>query len=345
MLPLTTIRRARLLTNPGRVLVRTGQMVTATDVIAETYLPEQHYLLDVRRALGITSVKKAQSLIQRREGEKIQKGDVIAETGGLFSRVIRAPYDGVIVAVGGSQVWIEALGEPFKLRAGMPGTVTDVIADRGAILETSGALVQAVWGNGLVDLGMLLSLARTPEDELTRDRLDVSMRGAVVLGGYVDKAEVLKAAADLQLRGLVLASINPNILRNAAALKFPVILVEGFGRIPFNATAYRLLTSNEKRDAALNATPWDVYTGERPEIIIPLPAAGGDPASDTVEFRAGQVVRIHGSPFLGQTGTINSLRGGSATLSNGLRAPAAELRLENGERALIPLANLDVLES
>ncbi len=344
MLPLTTVRRARLLQNPGRVLVRTGQMVTATDVIAETYLPEHHYLLDVRRTLGISSVNKAAGLIQRREGEKVQKGDVIAETGGLFSRVIRAPQDGVVVSVNAGQVWIEALGEPFKLRAGMPGTVTDVIADRGAILETSAALVQGVWGNGLIDLGVLLSLARTPDDELTRDRLDVSMRGAVVLGGYCDKPDVLKAAADLQLRGLVLAGINPNILRAAAALKFPLIVIEGFGRIPFNPTAYRLLTSNEKRDAALNAAAWDAYTGERPEVVIPLPAAGGDPAPDTLEFSAGQNVRLHGAPYLGQTGTIIALRGGSAALQNGLRAPAADIRLENGERVLIPLANLDVLE-
>ncbi len=345
MLPLTTIRRARLLTNPGRVLVRTGQMVTATDVIAETYLPEQHTLLDVRRALGISSVSKAQSLIQRREGEKVQKGDVIAETGGLLSRVIRAPVDGVVVAVGGGQVWIEALGEPFKLRAGMPGTITDVITDRGAIIEASGALVQGAWGNGLIDLGLMISLARTPDDELTRDRLDVSMRGGVVLGGICDKADVLKTAADLKLRGLILASINPGLLRAARALKFPLIVVEGFGRIPFNPTAYRVLTTNEKRDAALNATAWDAYTGERPEIIIPLPAAGGDMAPDTIEYRPGQVVRIQGSSYWGQTATIQAVRPGSVALPNGLRAPAAELRLENGDRALIPLANLDVLES
>ncbi len=343
MLPLTTIRRARLLENPGRVLVRTGQVVTATDPIAETYLPEQHFLLDVRRTLGVGSIKKAQELIQRREGEKIQKGDVIAETGGLFSRVVRAPYDGVVVAVGGGQVWIEALGQPFQLRAGMPGTVTDVITDRGAILETSGALVQGTWGNGLIDLGVMLSLARTPDDELTRDRLDVSMRGAVVVGSYVEKADVLKSAADLQLRGLILASIQPGLLRQAQALKFPVVVIEGFGRIPYNSTAYRLLTSNEKRDAALNATAWNPYTGERPEVVIPLPA-GGELAPDTLEFKVGQTARIHGAPFLGQIGTITALRSGSAALQNGLRAPAADLRLENGDRVLVPLANLDILE-
>ena len=181
-------------------------------------------------------------------------------------------------------------------------------------------------------------------DDILSHRSVSIVGGAVVLGGYCDKQDVLKAAADLQLRGLVLAGINPNILRAAAALKFPVIVIEGFGRIPFNPTAYHLLTSNEKRDAALNATAWDAYTGERPEVVIPLPAAGGDPAPDTLEFSTGQSVRLHGAPYLGQTGTIIALRSGSAALQNGLRAPAADIRLENGERVLIPLANLDVLE-
>ena len=51
-------------------------------------------LLDVRRWLGFTRVDEAERAIMRQEGDKVQQGDVIAETGGMFSRIVRAPVDG-----------------------------------------------------------------------------------------------------------------------------------------------------------------------------------------------------------------------------------------------------------
>ena len=44
ILPLTTIRRARMLPNRGAVTVRIGQKLSSTDVVAETLLPGQHAL-------------------------------------------------------------------------------------------------------------------------------------------------------------------------------------------------------------------------------------------------------------------------------------------------------------
>lgn len=343
-LPLTLIRRARMLSAPGRVVVRPGQQVNATDVIAEAVLSDSHLLLDVRRALNLPTAGKAESLIQRKAGEKVQKGDVLAETGGLFSRVIRAPANGTVVAISSGQVILETEGPAAVLLAAMPGTVTEVLPERGAVIETNGVLVQGVWGNGRVDLGLLLALARAPEEELTRAKMDVSMRGAVVMAGTCQQADALKTAAELPLRGLILGSMNPDLIPLANSLKLPVIVIEGFGRIPLSVPVYKLLTTNEKRDVSLNAVPWNRYTGERPEVIIALPAAG-ETAPETVEYQAGQTVRIQGAPYTGQVGTIIGLKQGSAALPNGLRAPAAEIRLlDVNEKVIIPLANLDVLE-
>jgi hypothetical protein len=46
ILPLTKIRRERLLPVPGKVLVRQGQKVATTDVIAEARLNPEHLLLN-----------------------------------------------------------------------------------------------------------------------------------------------------------------------------------------------------------------------------------------------------------------------------------------------------------
>jgi hypothetical protein len=42
-------------------------------------------------------------------------------------------------------------------------------------------------------------------------------------------------------------------------------------------------------------------------------------------------------------GTIAELPAGLSLLPSGLRAPAAEVKLENGEVALVPLVNLEVV--
>jgi hypothetical protein len=54
-------------------------------------------------------------------------------------------------------------------------------------------------------------------------------------------------------------------------------------------------------------------------------------------------VRISFSPYIGMLGAIVNLPGGPSKLPNGLRAPAAEVKLENGTNALVPLVNLEVV--
>lgn len=343
LLPLATFRRNRLLPVNGHVLVRTGQKVNATDVIAEAQRDGQHFLIDIRRALNISNIENAEKLITRHVGEQVQKGDILALIGSVLPRVVRAPVDGEIVAINNGQILLEGKAAPFQLLAGFTGGVVEVIPDRGAVIEASGALIQGVWGNRRVNAGTLQVVTSAPDDEFLRTRLDMSMRGAVILAGYCANADALQMAGETVLRGLILSSMNASLIPLANSLPFPVILLEGFGRLATNAAAFRILRTNEKRDICLNSAAWNSFTGDRPEVFIPLPAEG-NPLSELAEIKPGKTVRVVTSPYASQVGVILDVQPGWSALPNGVRARTATVRLDNNEQVRIPLANLDVLE-
>ncbi|MHC1783006.1 MAG: hypothetical protein AB9891_09675 [Anaerolineaceae bacterium] len=339
-LALTNIRRTRLLPYPGRVLVKAGQKVNAAEVIAETHLPNKHHLLDVRRAFGVSG-GIADSLITRQKGEHLQKGDIVAETGKVFSRVIRAPVDGSIVAISNGQILIEASDAPLELQAAMPGVIREVIQEQGAVVEVNGVLLQGMWGNGKIDFGLLHLYSTNPEAPLMLEEIDPILRGAVLVGGYCGDSAFLHALEDSSLRGLILSSIHPDLIDLAGEMKFPVIVLEGFNRQPFNPVAFNLLITNEKKDVSLNAAAWNQISGERPEIIIPLPDSGML-STEYDEVAPGLTVRIQGAPYANLIGTVLEVYP-QTSLPNGLRCQAAEVRLPDKERVLVPISNLEII--
>ncbi len=342
ILPITVIRRERVLPVPGRVMVRKGQNVSATDIIVEANVQPEYVLLDVARGLGV-SAERSDQLLQVQAGDQVARGDLVAGPLGLAQRVVRSPRDGKVILTGSGQVLIEAASKPFQLKAGMPGEIVELVSDQGAIIDTTGALIQGVWGNGQIDFGLLTVLAKSPDQLLTPDQLDISLRGSIVLGGCCEDPEVLKAADELPLRGLILASMSLKMIPSVSQLQMPVILIEGFGRRPMNSVAYKLLSTSERREVAINAEAWDCYTSSRPEVIISLPATGDVTLPKKASFfTRDQQVRVLSAPYVSKVGIILELKE-SVVYQNGLRAQSAEVRLETGEKVNLPLANLEVL--
>jgi hypothetical protein len=343
VLPLATIERERTLPVTGEVVVKLNQKVSPTDVIAEAAWAREHVLIDVARVLDI-SPNMADRLIHVKEGEKVSANTEIAISKGIISRTIRAPRAGRIVVAGGGQVLMETGETSVELKAGLPGTVVQIIPYRGAVIRTVGALIQGTWGNGRIATGMMLNLTEKPDDVLTTSRLDVSLRGSIILAGLLKDADSLRAAADLPVRGLILSSISPALLLAAQQMRFPIVAIDGYGHYPMNTTAYKLLASNAKREVTINAETFNRYTGARPEIIIPLPVSQEPPLpNDVAQLEPGQTVRLRRAPHAGRIGTLTKLPAGLVTFPSGIRAPAAEVKLENEEKILVPLVNLEIV--
>jgi hypothetical protein len=245
---------------------------------------------------------------------------------------------------GSGQVLMEVGDTRIELRAGLPGVVTQIIPDKGVVIRTAGALIQGVWGNGRIDNGLMTSLLEKPDDILMADRLDVSLRGSVILAGQVRDLDTLKAAGELPVRGLILSSMPSTLIEPSYKMRYPILVTEGFGAIPMNSAAFKLLTTNNKREVTVNADHFDRYTGIRPEVIIPLPISNEPEEPNRYErFELGRQVRMRRPPNAGMLGTISELPTGLSLLPSGLRAPAAEVKLENGDVLLVPLVNLEVV--
>ena len=345
ILPLTTILRQRLLPAAGQVLVRKDQKVSPLDVVAETNLGKQHILVDVACLLGI-SPEEADELILCRVGERLELNQLIAKLPGLLSHPVNSPKDGRVVAVGGGQVLMK-IGDPvFELRAGLPGTITKVIPDRGVEITAHGTLIQGIWGNNRVDSGLLLPIPQlnSPRDILQAGQLDISLRGSILIAGHCSDPHALQVADELPLRGLILGSISPELLPIAVNSRFPIMVTDGFGYHSMNTVAFKLLISSTKREVTLNSTSYNRYTGSRPEIIIPLPVSQPlPPARDMDELSNGQQVRIRRNPNIFEVGTLTNLRSGLTEFPSGLHLPAADVLLESGQKVVVPLVNLEIL--
>jgi hypothetical protein len=341
-LPLTTVQRRRFLPTPGKVLVRAGQEVTADEVIAVTDAFASHISIDLERGLGVPKGKVTQYL-KRKIGDEIAEGAVIASRSGVIGRSVRAPRAGKLVTVGGGQVLLQVKQKPYELKAGIPGTVIQVEADYGAIIQTTGAWVQGVWGNGKISTGGLALAVEQPDQAITSKDLDPAQRGLILLAGYCVDPQVFEELAKFTMRGLILGSMATRLIPVAMRAPYPVIVLDGFGAMGINQAAFRMLSTNVERDVSMNAAPFDRQSGQRPEVVIPMKGQGAPPVPmDLQNVEVGQLVHILRAPYQGQVGTIQRLVG-VVRFPNGLRVEAAEVSLGEENTALVPLANLEIL--
>ena len=341
--PLTLVRRTRQLPAEGNVAVRQGQRVRATDVVATATLEPRHRIINIAQALGV-SRSEADQYIERDMREKLEEGDVIAKKAGLFNRVIRSPVAGRIVLITGGLVMIEEKVEPFTLRAGIPGEVARLVHNLGAVIEMSGALLQCVWGNGQIDSGHLSVLASEPGEPLRPERLDVSLRGAVVMGGYCDDLDVFHAAEENRIRGLIFGSMDSKLIPQVGGFPFPVVVTEGFSKQQMSDKAFKLLRSYDEQDLSVNAEPYNPETGEKPEILIPMAGAENEePLPEVALLAPGTKVRIIRAPYRGWEATIAEILPGRPALFGSMKAQAAKVALGDGNTVRVPLANLEIL--
>ena len=347
---LATLRRERLLPLAGNVTVQARQRVEPTDVVATSVQADGHRLVDVARALGLAD-DKADSAMVKHDGDAVKAGEPIAvrKTGlGLVRRTARSPVEGRLVVAAGGKALLAAMSKPFELRAALPGVVVTILHSQGVGIETTGALLEGVWGNGREDTALLRVVGDSPRTALSPNLVAMEQRSAVVVAGTLSDPAALKQLGDVGVRGLVLGSLAAALLPAAQQATFPVLVVEGFGERGFSEPAFNLLIGNAGRLAWLHAQPADPFAGRRPELIIPLPGPSTPPPqpADGQTLAIGRRVRVLRGPERGKVGKVMDLSLRPLVTASGLRVHVADVALEgaSGPAARVAFPNLELLE-
>jgi len=344
---LTTIRRERLLPVPGQVLVSSGETVGPADIVARCQLPGEVCVIDISRALGVPRGRVAATL-RKAAGDAVQVNEVLAAPAGPLASLkksCRSPVDGQVIEIRDNLVLIEAAATNLELRAHIKGQVTNVMPNRGVVISATGALIQAAWGSGGEAEGILKVVVDSPQKPLRPRTIDVSCHGTIVVGGRILEVEVLAQAVEAKVRGMIVGGADATLIGILESLPFPVLITEGFGTMPMAEPAFSLLHSNMGREAMLSADTRTRWGATRPEIMIPLRAEEEMPGEDGKirPLQVGDRVRALRAPYLGMLGTVAGLPQRLQTLESGARMRVATVELEDGEQALIPLANLEMI--
>ena len=345
--PLTLVQRERMLPVAGEILVREGQRVDPVHVIGRATVPGGFRIINVARSLSV-SPRAVPRYLKVKVGQEVRRGDVLAARGRLSRQVCRAPIDGRVTGSGGGRILIEAPPQVVEVRAEYQGTVARVIPERGVILRVSGALIQAAWGNEQLEMGVLRVMAESREQVLKGRAIDANCRGTLLIGGsYLDES-ALERGAEIQVRGIIVGSVPPELLTKAIQAPFPVVATEGIGTVPMSSRVFQLLTTHDGREAILDGRFQSRLEVLRPEIIIPLPA---EPGTDQlrpqdVPLQVGDRVRAVRAPHTGLTGKVVDLSEMVVRTPTGARLPAVKVEPEDGgeEGPLwIPVVNLEIL--
>lgn len=346
VMPLTTIRRERILPAAGEVLVNIGARVEPMSVVARAEVPGRYYILNVAQTLRV-SPESAEKYIRVRSGKAVKAGQVVARRRvglGLTSRMVRAPRDGIVAAVGGGRVLLESVSEPVEVHAYLPGTVSNVMPKMGALVETVGVLIQGVWGIGGESFGVLKVLTKRPDRPLRARRIDVACHGAVLVGGSTLDQAALQQALELQVRGIIVGSLAPSLIEMAQEMPFPIILTEGLGRAPMAGPIFQLLRTNDSREAAISGRVQPRWGAVRPEVVIPLPtSSASSPPPPGAALKVGVQVRVMRGEMMGIVGTVRSLPTRPMALETGAKVWGAVVAFEDDEDRFIPFFNLELL--
>jgi len=356
------VRRQRRLPLPGETLVDKGQRVKGDDIVARTALPGNVTTVNVGGLLGVPP-EDVPSLMTRTAGQEVKKDEVMALSKGflgLFKSEVKAPVAGTIENVSSitGQVILRESPEPVQVDAYIEGTVSEVIPREGVVVEAEASLVQGIFGVGGEVRGELKMIVDSPDKVVTASDVNADCRDKVLVGGSLVRYDAIESALANRARAIVAGGIEDATLRKflgydigvaitgSEKKSLTIIATEGFGEMRMARRTFDLLKSLEGRMASVNGATQIRAGVIRPEVIVPTEDGHGEATQSHVEggLALGIPVRIIRQPHFGEIGKVSGLPVELQEIETEARCRVLEVELENGQRVLLPRANVEIIE-
>ena len=360
----SNVKKDRRLPIKGQVNKKKGDLVNANDVVAKTNLPGNVSMVKVANLLNIAP-SDINDILMVKEGDSVNKGDMIAQTDGLFGLFksdVRAPVSGTIESVSDvtGQIVMREAPIPVEVDAYVGGVVSEVIENEGVTISSEAAYVQGIFGIGGESRGVLEVIANERGDELLIDSINESHTGKIIVGGSFISLEAFKKAIDLNVEGIVIGGFNYFDLEDVLGyilgvaitgtedLVTSLIVTEGYGNIKMSERTFDLLKNHNGEFVSVNGATQIRAGVIRPEIVIPL-----DKKKITVDknrtegilgIQQGSLVRVIRAPYFGKIGEVVDLPSELQKMESETMVRVANVQI-NDETFVVPRSNLEMLET
>jgi hypothetical protein len=199
---------------PIGVTTRTqvGEAVRAGDIVAAGAVLAGALRVAGARRLGLSPADFDREL-RVRVGTDVVAGTVLARVGRRFARSVTAPIDGRLLHVtSDGDLYIAPIVDRWTVRATLDGVVS---RSDDAVVEVEGEAwcLQGEAAFGPDAIGELTLGVDGPDADLVPARVDVRLRGRIIVGGARISAEVITRAHACGVAGLVAGGVPPAGLR------------------------------------------------------------------------------------------------------------------------------------
>ena len=359
----TLFKTKRILPLKGDVHVNVGQIIKSDTVVASTNLPGNIQMIKLSNILNIEP-KDVENALKVGEGDLVQKGEIIAETEGMFGffkSSFSSPIDGVIESVSSKtgRIIIREKPIPVEIDGYVRGVVDEVIPQEGVVVKSYAAFIQGIFGIAGEKKGVISTISSSPEEELHEDQITSEMKGKILVGGSFISIQAYKKALKYNVAGIVIGGFNYYDLKEILGynlgvaitgtenLNTALIVTEGYGNIPMSFSTFSLLKEHNNKVASINGATQIRAGVIRPEIVIPLSTEMKEEKTindSNNGISIGSIVRIIRSPHFGKIGEVVSLPADLQQMESETMVRVAEIKV-NEEKFLIPRANLESVET
>lgn len=337
--PYVRLQRECIAPRDGKILVRVGQVLKIGDPIVEFTERPRIALLDLAQGLRIPA-ENIQDALHCDRGDYVESGDLLAGPVGITRRVLRAPFKAKIVQIRYNKIMLVNDSQLQILNTLYPGEVVRLIEDRGVVIETCGALIQGIWGNGKSDSAILNAVkpvSDSPDQALVTENQETHV---IVYRRTCMEYGHLQQLSRLSIRGLIVEFMAPELIPAASEVKFPILVLRGFREREESTDVGKILTRYHHKVVILNARGKISSADMRPEVFIPASdETQPEPETQSMQLEPGLQVRIINGPFHGENATFEGFHGETIRVNN-LSVNAGKVRFADGEVRIVPLVNL-----